>query len=106
MLRLGLLGSIAWITQLTQPVLTLFGHDLSWRDLIPIGGGLFLVWEATSEIHHHVLPAGHAIGTGGAVAQLIAWGVISQIVMLDLVFSVDSIVTKVEEVRKNRTYLS
>src|ERR1700759_3657018 len=53
-LWLGLLGTVAWIAQLTQPAVTLFGHGFSWRDLILIGGGLFLVWKATSEIHHHL----------------------------------------------------
>src|SRR5215203_7144399 len=53
-LRLGLLGTIAIIVQLTQPVFTVFGHAFSWRDMILIGGGLFLVWKATTEIHHNV----------------------------------------------------
>ncbi|WP_118185112.1 TerC family protein [Paraburkholderia phosphatilytica] len=94
-LRLGLLGTVAWIAQLTQPAFTLFGHGFSWRDLILIGGGLFLVWKATSEIHHHVVPSDERSGAGGTVAQLTAWAAIGQILMLDLVFSVDSIVTAV-----------
>src|SRR5687768_8400946 len=52
-MRLALLGTIAFIVQLTQPVLTLFSHGFSWRDLILIGGGLFLLWKATKEIHHN-----------------------------------------------------
>src|SRR3712207_4047846 len=55
-LRLALLGTIAIIVQLTQPILSVFGHAFSWRDLILIGGGLFLVWKATTEIHHNVDP--------------------------------------------------
>src|SRR5688572_5965471 len=55
-LRLGLLGTIAIIVSLTQPIFTLFGHGFSWRDLILIGGGLFLVWKSTTEIHHNVDP--------------------------------------------------
>ena len=55
-LRLALLGSIAWIVQLTTPVFTLMGEGFSWRDLILIAGGLFLVWKATREIHHSVDP--------------------------------------------------
>jgi predicted tellurium resistance membrane protein TerC len=93
-LRLTLLGTVAWIAQLTQPAITLFGHGLSWRDLILIVGGLFLVWKATSEIHHHVARTGDASAIGG-VAQLTAWAAIGQILMLDLVFSVDSIITAV-----------
>src|ERR1700744_5039335 len=56
-MRLGLLGTVAWIAQLTAPAITLFGHAFSWRDLILLGGGLFLVWKATREIHHHVVHA-------------------------------------------------
>src|SRR3954471_22516034 len=55
-LRLGLLGTVALIVQLTAPVFTAFGHGFSWRDLILIAGGLFLVWKATKEIHHNVDP--------------------------------------------------
>jgi predicted tellurium resistance membrane protein TerC len=72
-MRLGLLGTIAFIVQLTAPVFTLFGHGFSWRDLILLAGGLFLVWKATKEIHHSVDP-----DPG-----------------LDLVFSIDSIITAV-----------
>src|SRR5919202_4756649 len=55
-LRLGLLGTIAFIVHLTNPIFAVFGHGFSWRDLILIGGGLFLVWKATTEIHHNVDP--------------------------------------------------
>ena len=62
-LRLGLLASIAFIVQLTQPVFSLFDHGFSWRDLILMAGGLFLIWKATTEIHDHV--AGEAEPDGG-----------------------------------------
>src|SRR4051812_35333235 len=55
-LRLGLLGTVAYIVQLVQPIFSAFGHGFSWRDLILIAGGLFLVWKATKEIHHNVDP--------------------------------------------------
>src|SRR5215207_1523538 len=55
-LRLGLLGTIAFIVHLTKPIFTPFGHGFSWRDLILSGGGLFLVWKATKEIHQNVDP--------------------------------------------------
>ena len=55
-LRLALLGTIAIIVQLTTPLFSVFGHGFSWRDLILIAGGLFLVWKATKEIHHRVDP--------------------------------------------------
>lgn len=93
-LRLVLLGTIAWIVQLTRPVFELFGNAFSWRDLILIGGGLFLVWKATREIHHNVDPEPSADSLGEAAA--VGFGVaIVQILMLDLVFSLDSIITAV-----------
>lgn len=56
LLRLALLSLVFVIVQLTEPVVTLFGQDFSWRDIILIAGGLFLVWKATKEIHHNVDP--------------------------------------------------
>ena len=94
-MRLGLLGTVALIVRLTAPIFTAFGHDFSWRDLILIAGGAFLVWKATTEIHHHVSDEG---GDGnGAVktSTLTPWSAIGQILVLDLVFSIDSIVTAV-----------
>ncbi len=94
-MRLGLLATVAWIVQLTQPVLTLFGQGLSWKDMILIGGGVFLVWKATREIHHHVDPVDHE---DTMVSQTVATGfsaAIVQILVLDLVFSIDSIITAV-----------
>jgi predicted tellurium resistance membrane protein TerC len=93
-LRLVLLGTIAWIVQLTQPVFDLFGQAFSWRDLILISGGLFLMWKATREIHHSVDPGPEPdmfqeslkVGFGIAITQILA---------LDLVFSLDSILTAV-----------
>src|SRR3954463_12777235 len=94
-LRLGLLGTIAIIVQLTQPLFTAFGHGFSWRDLILIAGGLFLVWKATKEIHHNVDPDhGPDMFDKGAV-QMSFVSAILQILMLDLVFSLDSIITAV-----------
>ena len=56
--RLGLLFAIVWITRLTYPVFEVFGHPFSWRDMILIGGGLFLIGKATLEIHHKIEGAG------------------------------------------------
>src|SRR3546814_2722191 len=53
-MRLALLSLVAFIVTLTQPLFELFGHGFSWRDIILIAGGLFLVWKATKEIHHSV----------------------------------------------------
>jgi predicted tellurium resistance membrane protein TerC len=73
----------------------LFGHGFSWRDLILIAGGLFLVWKATKEIHHTVDPEDHKETIVGQTATLTVGGAIFQILLLDLVFSVDSIITAV-----------
>jgi len=93
-MRLGLLGTIAWIVQLTTPVFELFGHGYSWKDMILIAGGLFLVWKATKEIHHSVDPEDHKDEMVGAVTTTFA-AAIGQILILDLVFSIDSIITAV-----------
>lgn len=94
-LRLGLLATIAIIVKLTAPVFTILGKGFSWRDMILIAGGLFLVWKATKEIHHRVeppeegdmfTPAAGAIGFSAAIGQIL---------LLDLVFSIDSIITAV-----------
>lgn len=94
-LRLGLLSTIAFIVQLTTPVFEIFGQAFSWKDMILIAGGLFLVWKATTEIHHSMDPepeekasTSNAVSIGFAAA-------IGQILMLDLVFSIDSIITAV-----------
>jgi predicted tellurium resistance membrane protein TerC len=94
-MRLALLGTIATIVKLTKPVLSFGGFSLSWRDMILIAGGLFLVWKATKEIHHRVDPEpGSDLFTrtdgSGAFAAIIG-----QILVLDIVFSVDSIITAV-----------
>ena len=93
-LRLVLLGAIAWIVTLTAPVISAFGHPFSWKDIILIAGGLFLVWKATTEIHDKVDPDGQGHGASG-VATLGFTAAIVQIVALDVVFSVDSIITAV-----------
>ena len=94
-MRLALLGTVAIIVQLTTPVFSLLGHGFSWRDLILIGGGLFLVWKATKEIHHSVDPDPGPDMFDSKAATLGFGAAISQILILDLVFSIDSIVTAV-----------
>ncbi len=94
-LRLGLLATIALIVRLTEPAFEIFGNGFSWKDLILIAGGLFLVWKATTEIHHTVDPESghHKMGERAATTTVTA--VIGQILLLDLVFSLDSIITAV-----------
>jgi len=96
LLRLVLLASIAWIVTLTEPVITILGNELSWKEIILIGGGLFLLWKATKEIHHKVDPepvSDMFDRKQAASGSLLA--AITQILLLDLVFSVDSIITAV-----------
>jgi predicted tellurium resistance membrane protein TerC len=94
-LRLGLLASVAYIVTLTAPLFSLFGHAFSWRDLILIAGGLFLVWKATKEIHHRVDQDPGPDVFDRQSASLGFAAAMGQIVVLDLVFSIDSIITAV-----------
>jgi len=94
-LRLALLGIVAVIVKLTAPIIEVFYHAFSWRDLILIAGGLFLVWKATDEIHHSVDSDPGPDMLNPAVVTTNVLTVISQILILDLVFSTDSIITAV-----------
>lgn len=95
-LRLVLLSAVAFIVTLTEPVLHIFDKGFSWRDLILIAGGLFLVWKATKEIHHNVDPApSHDVFDTGRAVGMSFQAAIIQIILLDLVFSIDSIITAV-----------
>ena len=91
-MRIGLLLVLAWIVGLVEPLFTVFGQEISGRDLILIAGGLFLVWKSTTEIHGSLEgEEGHA---ASAVKATFA-AVIFQIMLIDLVFSLDSIITAV-----------
>ena len=94
-LRLILLTTIVFIVGLTRPVLSLFGHDFSWRDLILLAGGLFLVWKATREIHQSVEAGDGAEAENPRQRSIGFVSAIVQILLLDLVFSIDSILTAV-----------
>jgi predicted tellurium resistance membrane protein TerC len=91
--RLALLASIVWIIGLTQPLFEVLGRAVSWRDIILIAGGLFLLYKGTREIHDRLEgdaphePAGSATASFG--------GVVVQIMLLDIVFSLDSVITAV-----------
>lgn len=90
--RIMLLFGVSWLVSLKEPVITLMGFGLSWRDLILLGGGLFLLAKATSEIHHKL----EGVEEAGATEKKSTFGqVIFQIVLLDIVFSFDSILTAV-----------
>jgi len=89
-MRLALLAGIGWVMSLTYPVIEAWVISLSWRDLILIGGGVFLLIKATTEIHERV--EGRS-GQSGPSAHAAFWGTVAQIVVLDAVFSLDSIIT-------------
>jgi predicted tellurium resistance membrane protein TerC len=91
--RLVLLGFAAEIVRLTQPLTTVYGHAFSIRDLILLAGGLFLVWKATREIHERVDPGAEQETDAGARLGVAA--ALIQIVVIDIVFSIDSIITAV-----------
>ena len=90
--RIVLLSLLFWIIGLTKPVMTFYGFDLSWRDIILIGGGMFLTAKATHEIHGEVEAREGA--DGPSPANRFFW-VIVQIIIIDLVFSLDSIITAI-----------
>jgi predicted tellurium resistance membrane protein TerC len=91
--RILLLSLLVWLIGLTEAVITVRGLALSWRDIILIGGGLFLIAKATHEIHGEVEGGeGNGDSTGGVSAFF--W-VIAQIIVIDLVFSLDSIITAI-----------
>lgn len=93
-MRLALLAGIAWVLSLTQTAFAVFEIELSWKDLVLIAGGLFLIAKATIEIHHRVTPEGHhEAGTAPARANFA--GAVVQILLLDIVFSLDSIIVGV-----------
>ncbi|HSM93193.1 MAG TPA: TerC family protein [Anaeromyxobacteraceae bacterium] len=91
--RLGLLFAISWVMGLTRPLLSVLGHGVSGRDLILLAGGLFLVGKATVEIHDK-LEVSHPseLKAGGGAAF---WSTVVQIGVLDIVFSLDSVITAV-----------
>jgi predicted tellurium resistance membrane protein TerC len=91
-MRILLLLSINWVIGLTDPIFTIADHDFSGRDLILLGGGLFLIGKATTEIHARLEGEEHHEGGGKAVSFA---GVIVQIMLLDIVFSLDSVITAV-----------
>lgn len=95
-MRILLLLSITWIIGLTEPVLTLADFELSWRDIILVSGGIFLLVKSTLEIHHKVEGQQATLENGGKPKSTMSFSsAIIQIVLLDLVFSFDSILTAV-----------
>ena len=95
--RILLLLSLAWIMRLTEPLFSIFGKGISGRDLILIGGGLFLLWKSVHEIHNSL--EGENDGSEGGSAANAAGvsfaSVLAQIAIIDIVFSLDSVITAV-----------
>jgi len=92
-MRIALLLALSWIIGLTEPFFTVLGQEISGRDLILIGGGLFLLWKTTGEIHQSM--TGESGHDAPAAASLSFSAAIVQIMLIDLVFSLDSIITAV-----------
>jgi predicted tellurium resistance membrane protein TerC len=94
--RLLLLFSLSWMTTLTTPIVEVFGKGISGRDAILLGGGLFLIWKATKEIHHKTLfPDEADVSAKDARVKGTFSAVIFQILLIDMVFSLDSVITAV-----------
>ena len=91
--RVGLLLSITWVMRLTRPLFTVLDHGLSGRDLILLVGGLFLIGKATSEIHHKL--EGEDPSASSAKAARTLWATVAQIMVVDIIFSLDSVITAV-----------
>src|SRR5579871_5846077 len=91
--RLGLLAAIAWIIGFTRPLFAPFGHPVSLRDLVLVAGGLFLLYKGTREIHHSL--GGGSPGRPLPVAPARFVPTVAQIVLLDIVFSLDSVITAI-----------
>jgi predicted tellurium resistance membrane protein TerC len=90
--RIALLLSLAWVMRLTAPLFSILGNEFSGRDLILIGGGLFLLAKSTLEVHHSL----EGIEEGErAVRKAGFWGMMIQIAIIDIVFSLDSVITAV-----------
>jgi len=92
-MRIILLMLIFWIAHLTAPLFSAFGNEISWRDIILIGGGLFLLVKGTMEIHHSV--EGDDGEKNVSLKQVTFGAVLAQIAVLDIVFSLDSVITAV-----------
>ena len=89
--RVVMLATLTWLVRLTQPLFFLFSIGISWRDIILIGGGLFLIGKATYEIHREV----EGVEDDKVTSVRSAPAAIAQIVIIDLVFSIDSIITAI-----------
>jgi predicted tellurium resistance membrane protein TerC len=93
--RIVMLAGLTWLMGLTAPLFTIYGMAISWRDIILIGGGAFLIAKATHEIHGEVEARDGSEGEGPAAAKTAFFWIVVQLVVVDLVFSLDSIITAI-----------
>ena len=93
-LRIAFLFGLTRLAALSEPIITLLGQSISWRDVVLIGGGLFLIAKATLEMHAEVEGHDEPASSAGATAAAF-WATIGQLILIDLVFSIDSIVTAI-----------
>lgn len=93
--RLMLLGAIAWIMRLTTPLFSVFDNEITGKSLVLIIGGMFLLWKATKEIHHKIAEPGAEEAELASRARTTLFATVAQIMVLDVVFSIDSVITAV-----------
>jgi len=93
--RILLLLALSWVMGLTAPLFTAFGMEISGRNIILIGGGLFLLWKSTAEIHHSLEGQSHEQSPKTGAAQVTFSAILVQIAIIDIVFSLDSVITAV-----------
>ena len=105
-MRIVMLFGLTWLIGLTQPIATILGHPFSWHDLILIFGGLFLIAKATHEIHREVEPAEEETHEPAAAAQKAFGLVVAQVVVIDLIFSINSIITAIGMVQDIRIMIA
>ena len=93
--RIGLLFTLSWLMTLTAPLFGIMGKEISGRDLILLGGGLFLLWKSVHEIHNSLEGVDDGMGNAVTAATTTFGAVIAQIAVIDIVFSLDSVITAV-----------
>jgi predicted tellurium resistance membrane protein TerC len=104
--RIAFLFALVWLAALTAPLVTVLGNSISWRDIILIGGGLFLIGKATHEMHAEIEGPEDRAQTAAGAAGAAFSAIIVQVVVIDLVFSIDSIVTAIGMVQDIRIMIA